>query len=420
MVIAEAATKSDSFLSAEVASDSQEVLDTDVGVFPSDWELKALGEIGQPLAGLTYAPSDVSSEGTLVLRSSNVQNGKLAFENNVHVRMDIPDRAIVKEGDILICVRNGSRELIGKCALINQYAEGMAFGAFMGVFRSDINEFVFYAFQSGYVQRQIREHLGATINQITAKSLKSFKIALPKDPAEISSIAGALAEADQYVSELEILIQKKRLIKQGAMQELLSGRRRLPGFCGDVATRKFGDIAVLRKRRINPATSGRQPFCIELENVSQGTGRLLGWSEAQENASLKAEFEAGDVLFGKLRAYLRKFWLADRQGVCSTEFWVLGPAEDLATSSYLYQIVQTDHFIDVASQGYGTHMPRSDWTSVSEIELPIPTLDEQAAIGTVLGEMDAEIDALEIRLEKARQTKQGMMQELLTGRVRLV
>jgi type I restriction enzyme S subunit len=135
---------------------------------------------------------------------------------------------------------------------------------------------------------------------------------------------------------------------------------------------------------------------------------------------LKAVFEKGDVLFGKLRAYLRKYWRADRSGVCSTEFWVLAPAEDMTTSSYLYQVVQTDHFIEVASQGYGTHMPRSDWSSVSEIELPVPALDEQEEIGRVLGEMDAEIEALHTRLDKARQIKQGMMQELLTGRVRLV
>ena len=123
-----------------------------------------MGSIGEPLIGLTYSPSDVARHGTLVLRSSNVQGGRLAFEDNVFVQMDVPDRAIAKAGDVLICVRNGSRRLIGKCAMIDKQTAGSAFGAFMSVFRSKHRRFVYLQFKSAMIQRQIGKMvLGATI-----------------------------------------------------------------------------------------------------------------------------------------------------------------------------------------------------------------------------------------------------------------
>ena len=95
---------------------------TEVGIIPNDWDLKTLGEIGEVIVGLTYSPNDVREYGTLVLRSSNIQDNKLVYQNNVFVQMDLPERVIVREGDLLICVRNGSRNLIGKSVLIDKNA----------------------------------------------------------------------------------------------------------------------------------------------------------------------------------------------------------------------------------------------------------------------------------------------------------
>ena len=120
---------------------------SDLGTIPEDWDVIPMGQISQCLIGLTYSPRDVRDFGTLVLRSSNVQNGRLEFDDNVFVDMDIPTRAITRENDILICVRNGSRQLIGKCALIDRKTAGSAFGAFMSVLRSDSAKFLFFEFQ---------------------------------------------------------------------------------------------------------------------------------------------------------------------------------------------------------------------------------------------------------------------------------
>lgn len=192
-----------------------------------DWEVKKLGEVSDIIIGLTYSPKDVKDFGTLVLRSSNVQNNKLAFENNVFVEMELPQRVIVKENDILVCVRNGSKNLIGKCALIDKKTEGQAFGAFMSIIRSYYGKYLFYYFQTNHIQVQIDENLGATINQLTSATLKAFDICFPKSVEEQTRIATILSDMDLELEALQQQLEKARQIKQGMMQELLTGRIRL-------------------------------------------------------------------------------------------------------------------------------------------------------------------------------------------------
>ena len=196
--------------------------------FEGEWETKRLGEIGEVLIGLTYTPSDVAEHGTLVLRASNIQENTIVFQDDVYVSMEVPERTLVKSGDILICVRNGSRDLIGKCAMIDQRSEeqGHAFGAFMAVFRTEYHDFVFHQFQSDLMKRQIHEHLGATINQITNKSLNSFKVPFPAMSEQIA-IAQVLTDMNNEIAALEVKLAKARDIKQGMMQQLLTGKIRL-------------------------------------------------------------------------------------------------------------------------------------------------------------------------------------------------
>ena len=201
---------------------------SELGEIPEDWEVVCLGDIGQSLIGLTYSPKDVSDDGVLVLRSSNVQNCKLAYEDCVFVQMELPDRVMVKEGDILICVRNGSRQLIGKCALIDNGAQGFAFGAFMSVYRTEAYGFVFYQFQSDIIQSQINETMGATINQITNRDMSRFKIMMPKCIEEQTAIATILSDMDNELQALTQKLEKARALKQGMMQQLLTGKIRLP------------------------------------------------------------------------------------------------------------------------------------------------------------------------------------------------
>lgn len=254
---------------------------------------------------------------------------------------------------------------------------------------------------------------------LSVSKVLALRLSVPGNVDEQRTIADALSDVDALLAQLDQLIAKKRDLKQATMQQLLTGQTRLPGFSGEWEVKRIDQICSLRTERVDPRTEGAQEFCIELEHIEPASGRLLGSSIASEQASLKTKFKIGDVLFGKLRAYQRKHWIARLRGVCSTEIWVLVSNAEFLTPEFLYHLVSTDDFIEAASTAYGTHMPRSDWKVVRQVQVALPSLDEQTAIATVLSDMDTELAALEARRDKTRALKQGMMQELLTGRIRL-
>ena len=241
-------------VNSSVDSVSQKFKKTDVGVIPEDWSLRSLADLGRCLIGLTYDPKDIDPGGVLVLRASNIGECSLQFGDDVYVKMKIPDRLMAREYDLLICVRNGSRPLIGKCALIGGKEVGMTFGAFMSVFRSDDSCFVYHCFQTDIIKRQIRRHLGATINQITNKSLNSFTIPYPSRQ-ERRVVTQTLSEVESLISVLDELIAKKHAIKFAVMQQLLTGKTRLPGFQNKWEKKRLGDICKFLRSANNPRSA---------------------------------------------------------------------------------------------------------------------------------------------------------------------
>ena len=177
-----------------------------LGEIPEQWEVKKLKHIGEAIIGLTYSPTNIvdENEGTLVLRSSNLQNGGLYYGDNVYVNSAIPDKLIVKSGDIVICSRNGSRKLIGKNAMIDKQSAGVSFGAFTSVFRSKQNPFVFYILNSSLFKYQSGRFMTTTINQLTTGTLNEFKIAFPSASEQLE-IVNYLADK---TSKIDTLISK--------------------------------------------------------------------------------------------------------------------------------------------------------------------------------------------------------------------
>jgi len=177
---------------------------------PSHWEIKRLKYLGDALIGLTYSPDEVvdEGEGVLVLRSSNVQNKQLAYDDNVYVNKKVPLKLVAQKGDILLCARNGSRALIGKNAQIDDHATGMTFGAFMSIFRSPYNDYLSKVFNSSLFESQSGSFLTATINQLTTGNLNSFEIPLPPE-VERKKIANFL---DHETAKIDTLIEKQQLL----------------------------------------------------------------------------------------------------------------------------------------------------------------------------------------------------------------
>ena len=186
--------------------------------FTEEWVEKKMGEIGDTVSGLTYSPSNVSKDGLLVLRSSNIKNGVLCFDDCVYVQ-SIRKFNPVKANDILICVRNGSTSLIGKCALIPHNLSA-AFGAFMMVFRTKEWAFVFQLLQTESYREQIEQNLGARINSINSEDFKMYKFFFPPTPAEQQKIAECLSAMDDMIASESAKLDALKDHKKGLMQQL--------------------------------------------------------------------------------------------------------------------------------------------------------------------------------------------------------
>ena len=380
---------------------------SDVGVIPDDWDAKPLGEIGDSLIGLTYRPSEVRKYGTLVLRSSNVQNGTLCFDDNVFVETDIPERIMVRPGDILVCVRNGSRDLIGKSALIDERAVGMTFGAFMAVFRSEHGKLLHHVFQSGIFKKQINEHLGATINQITNKSLNSFKVPLPPTDEERTEIANALSDVDALLATLDQVIAKKRDLKQAAMQQLLTGKTRLPGFGGEWETKPFSAVLNRLNAKSHQIQASEYQETGRFPVVDQGKDFVVGFSD-REDKRFRCP-DGGVIVFGDHTCIVKFIDFDFLVGADGTQ--ILHGKHGQNTRFHALQL----QYRGIETTGYNRH-----FKILKEREFFVPPLPEQDAIASALSSMDAELSVLEARRDKTFNLKQAMMQELLTGKTRLV
>lgn len=185
---------------------------------PNRYKKKKLSEIAVYFNGLTYKPENVSDEGMIVLRSSNIQNGKLDFEDVVRVDCAVKEKFVVKENDILMCSRNGSSRLVGKVALIKNVWEPMSFGAFMMIIRSDYYWYLMTYFQMASFREQIKAGTTTTINQITGRMLDSIMIPLP--PVDVQNQFATFAErVDQQKQTVQQSLEKLELMKKALMQE---------------------------------------------------------------------------------------------------------------------------------------------------------------------------------------------------------
>lgn len=376
---------------------------TALGIIPQEWEVKKLGEVGKLLSGLTYTPSNIQSDGILVLRSSNIQNGVLAFDDNVYV--NVSSYTPVKAGDILICVRNGSQNLIGKTALITHEAEGCAFGAFMAVFRSPISKYVFYLLGTELYRKYIFRNLGATINSINGSDLKKFRFPFPP-LAEQRKIAEVLGVWDEAIEKQARLIEKLALRKRALMQRLLSAKLRLPGFSEPWKKVKLGDVASIKtgnKNNEDKIANGQYPFFVRSSIVE----RINTYSYDGEAILIPGEGKIGEIIHyinGKFDYHQRVYKISDFSN-CSGLFLY-----------YYLMYFFGKQAINNSVKACVDSLRLSTFTNMTIIHPPI---SEQTAIAEVLTAADREIELAKEKLERLRRQKRGLMQQLLTGKKRV-
>ena len=179
---------------------------------------------------------------------------------------------------------------------------------------------------------------------------------------------------------------------------------------------ELNEILSISSKKFNPIGNNENKKCVELEHLSQETGKLLGYTNSSEQQSIKNSFEEGQILFGKLRPYLKKFWKAEFEGVCSSEIWVMNGKK--VKNDFLFYLVQTEKFNQIANVSSGSKMPRADWNYMSEIPFDIPPLKEQEKIAEILTTWDEAITKQTELLEAKELQKKALMQKLLSGEVR--
>ena len=414
---------------------------TKLGWIPEDWEVTELGKIGQVVSGLTYSPQDVNNNGTLVFRSSNVQKENLSFEDTVYVDTEGLSYNPVIENDILICVRNGSKHLIGKNTLITKEVEGVAFGAFMSVFRSDLNNYLIQYFKTDIYNKEIHKNLGATINSINGSELKRFKVPLPPR-SERQKIATILSTWDSAIAKQEQLITAKKEFKKGLMQLLLTGKKRFEGFEGEWETPMINTVFDF----LNTNSLSRNQLNYDddegVYNIHYGDIHAT-----YEDSILNFDYENKvpkinkDVLLSKNVDYLKSgdLIIAD----ASEDYEGIGEAIELANVNERKVVsgLHTFAFRDKknkTAEGFRSYIFRNPVVkkalktiatgskvygiskgNIQKFRIVLPTLPEQQKIAALLSAADKEIGILQIELATLRGQKRGLMQRLLTGEVRV-
>ena len=413
---------------------------TEVGMIPEDWGLCKLDSISSVTSGkrlpLGRSLTDKETPHPYIrvtdMREGTVDLGEMKFVPE-DVFPSIKNYRIFKE-DIYISVA-GSLGMVGKIpkeldgANLTENADRISS-------ISCSRDFLLYILKSPLVQDVIDsiQTVGAQPKLALAR-IRDFLIPLPPTKAEQEAIAEALSDADALIASLEKLIAKKRLIKQGAMQELLTGKRRLPGFSGDWEEKMLGELGkCYRGVSYSPSdlSEGDTSSTVRLLRANNVQNSSIVFSDMQyvdaarvsEHQSLREKdvlvcmANGSRQLVGKAGQFVSSDGYEYTFGAFMAAF---RPNTAEADSDYVFMLFSTEAYrnhIDLLLAG--SSINNLTPSSVEELQLLMPQTDEQTAIAKVLSEMDEEINALETKLAKARLLKQGMMQELLTGRIRLV
>lgn len=262
--------------------------------------------------------------------------------------------------------------------------------------------------------------LGAYSHGITSDRLRLYADDFARIPLHLPSlpeqqkIAVFLGAVDAKLAALATKQAALGRFKAGLMQKLFSQQIRFKrddgGAFPDWEELPFEKIASRGRSAFNPQKLKDRPTLIELENIESGTGKIVGHSDLDGQISLKSTFRTGDVLFGKLRPYLRKYARPNFDGVCSSEIWVLHGRK--VSNAFLFYLVQSSLFIQVANISTGSKMPRSDWATIADTGFEIPHPDEQAKIADALSAMDAKIQTVADQLARLQTFKKGLLQQM--------
>lgn len=401
---------------------------TEIGVIPEDWDIKSLQDIVvSPLSYGVNAPA-VPYDSNLYryIRITDItEDGHYSKEDEVSVNILDGEKYCLCKGDILLA-RTGAST--GKTYLYRTQDGKLVYAGFLIRASVDVDNYnPFYVFAQFHTKRYQDWVSTMSIRSgqpgINGKEYSSYLLPIPKI-GEQKQIATTLSDIDALITNLEKLIAKKKAIKQGAMQELLTGKRRLPGFDGEWGNVVIGENGYLLRESINPQImplSVFSEYSMPAFDFGKKPNRVVG-ADMHSNRTV---ISGNVLLFNKLNVRQKRIWLvcaSEKNAVCSSEF--LPYCSDAISLRFLAHVLGTEevtaYFIG-SSTGTSNSQKRITPATFLEYSLFAPLeISEQNAIADVLDDMDREIVQLEQKLKKYQNIKCGMMSELLTGRIRLV
>ena len=385
--------------------------------FSEAWEQRKLGDMGSTYTGLSGKTKDDFGHG----------NGKFVTYMNVFLNpVSDPDRTESVEidsaqnevhyGDVFFTTSSETPEEVGMSSVWLEKSENTYLNSFCFGYRpcEDIDPFYMaYMLRSEAVRNKI-VFLAQGISRYNISKTGVMEIAVPiPDLPEQKRIGDYFKQLDNLITLHQRKYDKLVNVKKSCLEKMFpkNGSNvpeiRFAGFTEAWEQRKFEDIAI----RSSTMSSAPGLPRVEYEDIISGTGRLDKDLSKKESSKTGIEFHRGDVLYGKLRPYLRNWLLPAFSGLAVGDFWVLQPQS--VDSSFLYRLIQSGQFDEVANQSTGTKMPRADWKLVSKTEFAIPQdMGEQAKIGHYFNDLDNLITLHQRELEKLQNLKKACLEKM--------
>ncbi len=402
---------------------------TEVGVIPVEWEVCPVGQKGEVITGKALAVNGPGRQRPY-LRTKNVFDGRIDIDDVLTMPMTDEQFAQfrVRQGDVLLN-EGQSLELVGRCAMYREeYPEPCAIQNQLVRFRArdEVSDlFASYLFrhcqQTGVFARIALQT--TSIAHLGGSRFARLLLCWPKSEIEQNAIAEALSDVDALLTSLDRLIAKKCDLKQAAMQQLLTGHTRLPGFKGEWVETRIADIASPTSEKNCSGESLPVLTCSKHLGFVDSLGFFKNQVFSKDLSTYKI-IKRDEIGYPANHVEEGSIGLQDLYdvGLVSPIYVVFSVGEGV-NSFFLHRLLKLDSYRQKFKTATSSSVDRRGslrWPEFSTIIVKLPPLPEQAAIAEVLSDMDAELAALELRRDKTRALKQGMMQELLTGRTRLV
>jgi len=424
---------------------------TELGEIPEDWLVKPLETFTSFISYGFTNPMPTSSSGPFMVTARDINSGRVLYESARQTTEEayknlLSPKSQPKLKDILL-TKDGT---LGRLALVEK--EGICINQSVALLRP--NDRIDPAYlkklleSPPYQKKMIEDAGGSTIKHIYITIVNRMAVAVPASKLEQTAIAKTLSDVDNLITSLEKLIAKKRDIKTATMQQLLTGKTRLPGFDKHpdgkpkgMQKTELGEIpedwnvkSLLELLKQNPKyginaaavpLSGNLPTYIRITDISEdGYFKPSPKMGVDNPFSDEYQLSEGDILLARTGASVGKSYLfrtGDGKLVYAGFLIKISPDETFLSPSYLFHYFKTEPYwqwVTIMSMRSG--QPGINSIEYGQQQLPIPPREEQTSIANALSDMDNEIEAISQRVDKTKQIKQGMMQELLTGRTRLI